>query len=62
MFPEFIKRSNGLQIFYSDGGGKIVTPDDFVFNVEQYGMVQVGNLPPMCSIREMVSGFGRFKI
>ena len=46
-----------LQIFYTDNGGIIVTPDDFVFNVEQDGYIHVANLPPMCSIRELVSGF-----
>ncbi len=50
-----------LQIFYSDGGGIIVTPNDFVFNVVQYGLVQVEDLPPMCSIREMVLGFEDYK-
>jgi hypothetical protein len=50
-----------LQIFYSDGGGIIVTPNDFVFNVEQDGFVKVLNLPPMCSIREMVAGFDEYK-
>ena len=50
-----------LQIFYSDGGGIIVTPNDFVFNVEQNGFFQVEDLPPMCSIREMVLGFENYK-
>ena len=49
-----------LQIFYSDGGGIIVTPNDFVFNVEQNGMIQVDDLPPMCSIREMIFGFENY--
>ena len=50
-----------LQIFYSDGGRIIVTPNDFVFNVEQDEFVQVGDLPLMCSIREMVLGFENYK-
>lgn len=50
-----------LQIFFSDEGGIIVTPNDFVFNVEQDEIVQVDNLPPMCSIREMVLGFEKYK-
>ena len=50
-----------LRIYYVDGGGVIVTPNDFVFNVEQNGFVQVNNLPPMCSVREMCSTFERFK-
>jgi hypothetical protein len=50
-----------LQIFYSDGGGIIVSPNDFVFNVKQAGLVRVGDLPPICSIREMVSGFEKYK-
>lgn len=55
------KNEECLQIFYSDGGGIIVTPNDFVFNVDRYGLVQVENLPLMCSIREMVSGFTSYK-
>lgn len=50
-----------LQIFYSDGGGIIVTQNDFVFNVVQGGFVQVVDLPPMCSIREMILGFENYK-
>ena len=46
---------------YSDGGGIIVTPNDFVFNVEQSGLVRVGDLPPMCSIREMGLGSENYK-
>ena len=52
---------NCLQIFYSDGGGIIVTPNDFVFNVEQDEYIQVNDLPPMCSIREMVLGFDNYR-
>lgn len=50
-----------LQIYFSGGGGIIVTPNDFVFNVEQDEFVRVGNLPPMCSIREMVIGYENYK-
>lgn len=50
-----------LRIYYLDGGGVIVTPNDFVFDVRQNGFVQVNNLPPMCSVREMCSTFERFK-
>jgi hypothetical protein len=52
---------NCLQMFYLDGGGIIVTPNDFVFNVEQDGIVQVNDLPPMCSIRELISGFESYR-
>ena len=50
-----------LQMYYSDGGGIIVTPNDFVFDVIQDGFVQVKDLPPMCSIRELVSGFDSYR-
>lgn len=52
---------DSLQIFYSDGGGIIVTPNDFVFNVEQDEFVRVDDLPPMCSVREMALGFDKYR-
>ena len=64
LFSQLISSPTGencLQIFYSDGGGIIVTPNDFVFNVEQDEFVQVDDLPPMCSIREMVLGFDNYR-
>ena len=64
LFSEFITSPRGencLQIFCSDGGGIIVTPTDFVFNVEQDEFVRVENLPPMCSIREMSVGFDTYR-
>jgi hypothetical protein len=63
IFTQNIKSPMGdecLQIFYSDGGGIIVTPDDFVFDVVQDGLVNVSDLPPMCSIREMMYGFEKY--
>lgn len=50
-----------LQLYYADEGGMIITPNDFVFKVEQTGFVNVSNLPPACSIREMVLGFEHYK-
>ena len=41
-------------------GGIIVTPDDYVFNVEQDEFIQVDDAPPMCSIVEMVNGLERY--
>lgn len=41
-------------------GGVIVTPDDYVFNVEQDEMIRVDDAPPMCSIVEMINGFERY--
>ncbi len=41
-------------------GGIIVTPDDYVFNVEQDEFIQVDDAPPMCSIVEMVNGLQRY--
>lgn len=64
LFAETISSPTGekcLQIYYSDGGGIIVTPNDFVFNVEQDEFVQVADLPPMCTIREMILGFENYK-
>ena len=62
---EFIMSPMGeecAQIFYSDGRGIIVTPNDFVFEVEQDEFIQVDNLPPMCSVREMILGFDNYKL
>lgn len=50
-----------LQIFYSNGGGIVVTPNDFVFNVVQEGLIQVDDLPPMCSMKEMITGFEHYR-
>ena len=64
LFSQLISSPTGeecLQVFYSDGGGLIITPNDFVFNVKQDEFVQVNNLPPMCSIREMALGFDNYK-
>jgi hypothetical protein len=64
IFTRFISspmNENCLQIFFSDEGGIIVTPNDFVFNVEQDEFVKVNNLPPLCSISEMVLGFESYK-
>ncbi len=41
-------------------GGIIVTPGDYVFNVEQDEFIQVDDAPPMCSIVEMVNGLQRY--
>jgi hypothetical protein len=41
-------------------GGIIVTPDDYVFNVEQDEFIQVDDAPPMCSIVEMITGLDRY--
>ena len=41
-------------------GGVIVTPDDYVFNVEQDEFIRVDDAPPMCSIVEMVNGLERY--
>lgn len=41
-------------------GGIIVTPDDYVFNVEQDEFIQVDDAPPMCSIVEMVNGLEHY--
>lgn len=41
-------------------GGIIVTPDDYVFNVEQDEFIQVDDAPPMCSITEMINGLERY--
>ena len=51
-----------LQLYYNTGGGIIVTPDDYVFNVEQDEMVQVSDAPPMCSIREMLNGLENYRM
>ena len=41
-------------------GGIIVTPNDYVFNVEQDEFIQVDDAPPMCSITEMINGLERY--
>ncbi len=41
-------------------GGVIVTPDNYVFNVDQDEFVHVDDAPPMCSIVEMVNGLERY--
>jgi len=43
-----------------NSGGIIVTPDDYVFNVEQDGFIHVDDAPPMCSMTEMIHGFERY--
>jgi hypothetical protein len=42
-----------LQFFMEEGGMLILTPNDYVFDVQQDGFVQVENLPPICSVREL---------
>ncbi len=49
-----------LKIDLSDGGFVIATPNDFVFNVTQAGLVRVDNLPPVCSLRELLGGFENY--
>ena len=64
LFAEIISSPTGencLQVFYSDGGGIIVTPNDFVFDVQQDGLIHVSDLPPMCSIRELISGYESYR-
>ena len=43
-----------------NSGEIIVTPDDYVFNVEQDEFIRVDDAPPMCSITEMINGFERY--
>ncbi len=43
-----------------NAGGIIVTPDDYVFNVEQDEFIKVDDAPPMCSIVEMVTGLEKY--
>ena len=51
-----------LQFFLVDGGMLILTPNDYVFDVQQDGFVQVENLPPICSVRELLMGFEDYQI
>ncbi|MGE0077982.1 MAG: hypothetical protein AB7S48_09000 [Bacteroidales bacterium] len=48
-----------LQIYYANGG-VIITPDDFVFDVQQDELIKVTNLPDVCSIREMIVGLQNY--
>jgi len=50
-----------IQLFLSDGGFVIISPNDFVFDVQQEGIIQVQNLPPICSVREMLMGFEDYR-
>lgn len=63
-FVDFIDSPMGdecAQVYYTTGSGIIICPNDFVFEVEQDEMVQVGDLPPMCSVTEMIQGFENYK-
>lgn len=46
-----------LQLFLKNDGFLIISPNDFVFDVQQEGIIQVQNLPPVVSVRELVYGF-----
>jgi hypothetical protein len=46
-----------IQLFLLNGSFLIISPNDFVFDVQQEGIIQVQNLPPICSVREMMMGF-----
>lgn len=50
-----------IQLFLKDGGFLIISPNDFVFDVQQDGFIQVQNLPPICSVREMMMGFEDYR-
>jgi hypothetical protein len=50
-----------VQFFLTDGGFLIVSPNDFVFDVQQTGFIQVENLPPVCSVRELMMGFEDYR-
>lgn len=59
---DFIIAPTGARVLRlsMNSGGIIVTPDDYVFNVEQDEFIQVDDAPPMCSITEMVNGFENY--
>ncbi len=53
-------RERCLKIDFSAESLVIVTPNDFVFDVTQEGFVRVSNVPPLCSVRELLSGFENY--
>lgn len=50
-----------LQFLLDDGRFLIVSPDDFVFDVQQEGFIRVENLPPIVSFRELMFGFEEYQ-
>lgn len=50
-----------LQFFMEEGGMLILTPNDYVFDVQQVGFIQVENLPPICSVRELLMGYEDYR-
>ena len=59
---DFIASPTGVKVLRISfkSGGIIVTPDDYVFNVEQDEMIKVDDAPPMCSMTEMINGFEKY--
>lgn len=50
-----------IQVFLRDGGFLIISPNDFVFDVQQDGIIQVQNLPPVVSVKELLMGFEDYR-
>jgi hypothetical protein len=50
-----------LQFFLEDEQMLIIAPDDFVFDVQQDSFIKVSNLPPICSIQELLMGFQDYR-
>lgn len=50
-----------IQVFLQDGGFLIISPNDFVFDVQQDGIIQVQNLPPVVSVKELLMGFEDYR-
>jgi hypothetical protein len=51
-----------IQLFNEDGSMLIISPNDFVFDVRQEGMIHVQNLPPIVSVTELLMGFKDYRV